>query len=463
MAGTNNCTYRAGLGVPDYGYFVGNTNGYIILTADQSNAPYLQMATHLSNYTSNDANGSLISTPRLRVGNLNGSYGLSANTWGFATGEYGVAGQSWVIVATDPGGDPTKSGVRIGNNLITRIHLKADGSGFLASTNISWDISGNTTIAGWTITATALKAGTGAATVGLDSTVTGGDDVRIYAGSATPTSAPFRVTEAGALVATNATITGAITATSGSFTGSVTAASGSIAGWTIAATQLTSTGIAINSGASAGLAFGTTPPTSAASGTGIWLDRTGLYGLASSAVQAKLDAATGAITAGAGMVKLDANGIRMTQSSTSFLNWFSGIPFFSLTGQDASGEGLGVISVFAISSGNPGSLSILAGNYNTQSVNRIELRNSATAATLSFFVNGNTPSPLSIVVGADGFNFPAPASTIFEIRSTTGAFLLPRLTTTQKNALTKTNGMMVFDTNTGKVEVVSGGAWVAVH
>lgn len=63
------------------------------------------------------------------------------------------------------------------------------------------------TIGGWTLGATALTAGSGSTTVGLDS---GGSNPAIYAGSATPGSAPFRVTNAGALTATNATITGTV-------------------------------------------------------------------------------------------------------------------------------------------------------------------------------------------------------------------------------------------------------------
>lgn len=74
-------------------------------------------------------------------------------------------------------------------------------------------------VGGWTMSANSLSAGSGSATVGLDTTVTGGDDVRIYAGSATPSSAPFRVLESGAVVATNATISGAITATTGAIGG----------------------------------------------------------------------------------------------------------------------------------------------------------------------------------------------------------------------------------------------------
>jgi len=53
---------------------------------------------------------------------------------------------------------------------------------------------------------------TNAGTVGMSSAVTSGNDVRFWAGGATKTTAPFRVYEDGALVATSATISGTITA-----------------------------------------------------------------------------------------------------------------------------------------------------------------------------------------------------------------------------------------------------------
>ncbi|MGE6118108.1 DUF1983 domain-containing protein [Aeromonas salmonicida] len=72
-----------------------------------------------------------------------------------------------------------------------------------------------------------IVAGSGA----TSATLNGSDPTwRIYAGSTTPASAPFRVTGSGQLVATNANITGAITATSGSFTGAISASSGAISG-----------------------------------------------------------------------------------------------------------------------------------------------------------------------------------------------------------------------------------------
>lgn len=115
--------------------------------------------------------------------------------------------------------------------------------------NVLWDVSegqlkfrGGTTVAayidtdgtlvatdanigGWTVTADAIKDAAGA--VGMSSAVTAGDDIRFWAGDATPADAPFKVTEAGTLTASDATITGSVTATSGD-----------IAGWTIAASEI---------------------------------------------------------------------------------------------------------------------------------------------------------------------------------------------------------------------------------
>jgi hypothetical protein len=70
------------------------------------------------------------------------------------------------------------------------------------------------------------------------------------------------------------------------------------------------------SGASSAIAVGTTPPTSASAGTGVWLDRTGLYGLNANVVQASIDATDGKIKAGAEAVTLDENGIQIEADAT---------------------------------------------------------------------------------------------------------------------------------------------------
>jgi hypothetical protein len=87
-------------------------------------------------------------------------------------------------------------------------NTELDAAGNLIATSAT--LSGTVTatagaIGGWTLGATALTSGSGATTVGLDS---GGTNPAIYAGSATPGSAPFRVTNAGAVTASNIAITG---------------------------------------------------------------------------------------------------------------------------------------------------------------------------------------------------------------------------------------------------------------
>ena len=47
-----------------------------------------------------------------------------------------------------------------------------------------------------------------------------------------------------------------------------------------------------------------------------------------------------------------------------------------------------------------------------------------------------------------------------EVQSTTKAFLLPRMTTTQRNVMTAVNGMVIYNTTTAVVEAREGGAWV---
>jgi hypothetical protein len=369
MAGTNNVTYYAGMGVADYGQ---SGNGFIIQTADQANAPYIQMATHAATFSSADSSGTLVVTPQLRLGNLNGSYGYVSNLYGFAAGD--VAGANILI---DPVG-----GIRIRHGTTNKITLDAV-TGNASFTGAITAASG--TVGGWTIGATTLTGGSatlassgnltlgtsndvlrgsaddatyrlwighataasapfrvtkaGAVTAtsgaiggfdlgadyirdaansfGLASTVTGGDDVRFWAGNtfANRATAPFRLTEAGALVATNATITGAITATSGSFTGAITASSGSI------------TGPLTMSGASASIAIGTTPPTSALAGTGIWIDRNQITSL----------------TSGVQTVQITSAGLRAVGTSALIAqngNGTAGISIYT------SNESLGVVESF---------------------------------------------------------------------------------------------------------------------
>ena len=120
----------------------------------------------------------------------------------------------------------THLGYHDGSNWKT--FMDADGNFYLGGTGgkLQWDaglgtltIDGSITattgeIGGWVIGTYTLTADSGA--VGLSSEATAGTDWRIWAGHATPASAPFRVDESGNMVAAQATITGGITITSGS-------------------------------------------------------------------------------------------------------------------------------------------------------------------------------------------------------------------------------------------------------
>lgn len=50
-------------------------------------------------------------------------------------------------------------------------------------------------------------------------------------------------------------------------------------------------------------------------------------------------------------------------------------------------------------------------------------------------------------------------SAALDIGGTTGALLIPRLTTTQKNALTAVNGMVCYDSTLNKFQGYENGAW----
>jgi hypothetical protein len=101
-----------------------------------------------------------------------------------------------------------------------------------------------------------------------------------------------------------------------------------------------------------------------------------------------------------------------------------------------------------------------AGSLVTTASNKLYIDNTNTATPLVYgefdndFVNIN--NQLGVGLGAT-----APAtSAIVELSSTTGALLLTRMTTTQRNALTAVNGMVIYNTTTGVVEAYEGGAWV---
>lgn len=85
-------------------------------------------------------------------------------------------------------------------------------------------------------------------------------------------------------------------------TGSAKFTLGTIGGWTIGATSLTGVGVTLSSTGDAYKAVGATPPISSTVGTGVFIDKTGIYGLSANTQNFKLDATNGHLTAIAGTI-----------------------------------------------------------------------------------------------------------------------------------------------------------------
>ena len=74
---------------------------------------------------------------------------------------------------------------------------------------------------------------------------------------------------------------------------------------------------------------------------------------------------------------------------------------------------------------------------------------------VTFAANG-----LNVQVGI-GTDNPA-ESALLELSSTTGALLLPRMTTAQRDALTGVNGMMIYNSSLNKSQSYENGAWASL-
>jgi hypothetical protein len=174
------------------------------------------------------------STARFAVGNLDGKFGYSGSVFGFAAGSPTTG--SWVKI------DDT-NGLRMGNNTTTHVQITTAGAAtFTGDGNGVTNINGGniatnsitaSQIAAGTITATEITGTTlsviasdmGSLTAGNITISSGGNyiwlndagDGALNIGGSTKASAPFRVTAAGALTATSATITGTVNATAGYF------------------------------------------------------------------------------------------------------------------------------------------------------------------------------------------------------------------------------------------------------
>src|ERR1017187_1963160 len=76
------------------------------------------------------------------------------------------------------------------------------------------------------------------------------------------------------------------------------------------------------------------------------------------------------------------------------------------------------------------------------------------------FLLASTCSAATFTTLKVGDSAPIDPSATLEVKSSTGAFLVPRMTTTQKNAIpSPTNGDMVYDTTLNAFSAYQQGSW----
>lgn len=98
---------------------------------------------------------------------------------------------------------------------------------------------------------------------------------------------------------------------------------------------------------------------------------------------------------------------------------------------------------------------------------RVEIRGAGTTTGYSLLIRDSGSSNVAMAV-QDNLSVGIRTSSIdsgaaFEVDGTTGGILFPRLTTTQRDALTPTNGLVIYNSTSDKLQVYAGGAWVDLH
>jgi len=91
----------------------------------------------------------------------------------------------------------------------------------------------------------------------------------------------------------------------------------------------------------------------------------------------------------------------------------------------------------------------------------IRLRNNE--GEFQLLTDGDTKTPIATLNGRVGIGTTSPAtSALLELLSTIGALLLPRMTTTQRNALTALEGMIIYNTTTSNFEGYNWTGWATL-
>lgn len=219
-------TMKLGVDVFDSsdGLYLNSNNYWFVPDSVSPGSPILQIGDSSSAITFTPVNGSTPSLLRVS-GEIESTSGFIGG-WSLSSSGLVSGAGAYAVGLISSGTQDTA--------IFAGFNFSVSRTGVLTASNavLSGSITANSgTIAGWSIQTLSIESNGGS--VGMSSS-NAADAVSFWAGSSTPSSAPFRVQNDGDLWATNATVTGTVNATDGYF------GADSANGWTINSNTLKS-------------------------------------------------------------------------------------------------------------------------------------------------------------------------------------------------------------------------------
>lgn len=131
----------------------------------------------------------------------------------------------------------------------------------------------------------------------------------------------------------------------------------------------------------------------------------------------------------------------------------------SILTQNASG--LNQFGVYSAATNAYGAIAAATAFFYTNTVALTVMVDNA-SGVIKFATGGNAEKMRLDAGGRLGIGVTPDTSSALRVDSTTGAFLPPRMTTTQRDALTAADGHIIYNTTTGALNYRKAGAWVAI-